>query len=161
MRSQERNTYFLFKVFYAPSTKYEFNFVVVQLVLSKYICSIFHEPPTFAINRKQVLKVNGWKKTNGFPHHSNLSEKWNWSKCCYLQNKLYLNLTNKPMEIIRNYRFSKFYIPWTDIGWYRVMNTIKHYIIENCSNNDYKTSLLNLTRPVNSRFIQKTGISDK
>ena len=28
------------------------------------------------------------------------------------------------------YRFSKVYIPWTDIGWYGVMNTIKHYIIE-------------------------------
>ena len=64
LHTRENNTYFLFKVFYAPSTECEFNVVVVQLVLSKYICSIFHEPPTFATNRKQVSKLNRWMKEN-------------------------------------------------------------------------------------------------
>ena len=69
LRTRENNTYFLFKVFYAPSTKYEFNVVVVQLVLSKYICSIFHEPPTFATNRKQVSKANRWMKEKKMVFH--------------------------------------------------------------------------------------------
>ena len=66
-----------FKVFYAPSTKCEFNVPVVQLVLTKFIYSIFHEPLTLITNRKQVSKVNRWVKENKWVSKSFWIVRWN------------------------------------------------------------------------------------